>query len=831
MAVFFSLMLVFSSVQQGYGEAGAVKYYAVQIGSYEKKDIMESALKRLQGMGYRPYWKSEGGRYKMFLGNYSSKGQADGVLSGLGSKGIDGFVRERVKYVSANAKPAGAAKAQEPSADAGAGKDSKAVLQAADTAIADEPAFENNSQADAADTGLMSKNFKRQKDVTIQGVYGSDVFFFDVDKDWDIRGAYLNLVFSQSQLEPGEGQQGNDSTLTVYINKFPVYSMDLSGRDQYKEQVRVNIPADKVSPGFNEISVRTYKRIMELPCKDDLNPANWIAFHKESYVHVDFMDKKDSLDISGYPYPYLKSSDDIKPQGIIVIPDDFKRSELEAAGILSAGFGKGSRFENLNVRVYRHSQSPPVEHSNVIFIGGSANSPGEVMSLLSEQEKGSLKNSAVIKKVKSPYSGSHSMLAIISDDEASLVNAAKALTDEKLVVQMNSNVQLMGESAGAGGNEQDEYEYYRLENLGYSDVLLEGLFRQQATFGIKVPKNRKVKEGAKLDIRFRYSKVLDFEKSLMTVYLNDTPIGSKKLSGENADNDSFEVEIPKELRDVNYYEMKIAFDLNMDDVYCEIRPQTASWAFVSAQSKAYLPYEYRDYPLLEDYEAPFVKDMKFNDLVIVLPEDPTSEELGTACSIAAFLGHSVKNVDGISITTPGGFSKEDENSNLIVIGTPGRNGLVKDLNGRLNMRFDEDFKKFVSNEHVTVLEKYSENIAAIQIVDSPYRSGGKMLVLTGSSQREVVNAGRYLFDFNLVERLRGNLAIIDGKGNMQYEYVGEKAKKIMEGQQAQPAEDLGGSRPDGQGMSSQVRNFVIFTAAVLIITVMGSAFIMKRSRR
>ena len=693
-----------------------------------------------------------------------------------------------------------------------------------------EAVSQNNAQGNAADPGLMSKNFKRQKDVSIQGVYGSDVFFFDVDKDWDIRDAYLNLVFSQSHIESGKEQQGNDSTLTVYINKFPVYSMDLSGRDKYKEQVRVNIPADKVNQGFNEISVRTYKRITELPCKDDLNPANWIAFHKESYVHVDFMDSEGSSNISDYPHPYLKNSDDIKPQGIIVVPDEFERSEIEAAGILSAGFGKSSRFENLNVNVYRHSQNPPVENSNVIFIGGSSNSPGEIISLLSEQERMSLSNSAVIKKVESPYNSSHSMLAVISDDENSLVSAAKALTDEKLVAQMDSNIQIIGENAGARGNERDEYEYYRLENLGYSDVLLEGLFRQQATFGMRIPKNRAIKEGAKLDIYFRYSKVLDFEKSLMTVYLNDTPVGSKKLSEEGADNDSFEVEIPNELRDVSYYELKIAFDLNMDDVYCETRPQTASWAFVSAQSYAYLPYEYRDYPLLEDYEAPFVKDLKFNDLVIVLPEDPTSEELSAACSIAAFLGHSAENVDGISLTTSGGFSKEDESANLIVIGTPGRNGLVKDLNGSLNMRFDKSFKKFVSNEHVTVLEKYSENIATIQLVDSPYSSGSKVLVLTGSSEREVVNAGRYLFDFNLAERLRGNLAIIDGKGNMQYEYVGERAKMRISDQIGGPA----GGKEDGAragSVSAQMRNFIIFTAAVLIITIMGSVFIVKRNKR
>ena len=42
-----------------------------------------------------------------------------------------------------------------------------------------------------------------------------------------------------------------------------------------------------------------------------------------------------------------------------------------------------------------------------------------------------------------------------------------------------------------------------------------------------------------VDIKMRYSDNLDFDRSLVTLYWGDTPVASKKLSHEFADNDTF----------------------------------------------------------------------------------------------------------------------------------------------------------------------------------------------------------------------------------------------------------------------------------------------------
>ncbi len=63
----------------------------------------------------------------------------------------------------------------------------------------------------------------------IEGVFGNNVFFFNIDKSWTVDNAYLNLIFTESDL-----LDKTKSTLTAYINDFPVYSMKIGDKKKYK---------------------------------------------------------------------------------------------------------------------------------------------------------------------------------------------------------------------------------------------------------------------------------------------------------------------------------------------------------------------------------------------------------------------------------------------------------------------------------------------------------------------------------------------------------------------------------------------------------------------
>ena len=75
----------------------------------------------------------------------------------------------------------------------------------------------------------------------------------------------------------------------------------------------------------------------------------------------------------------------------------------------------------------------------------------------------------------------------------------------------------------------------------------------------------------------------------MTVYINDIPIGSKKLSAVNSNDDSVELNLPSVIRSMSHYNITVSFDLEEKDVLCKLSQESSPWIFISNQSYIYLP--------------------------------------------------------------------------------------------------------------------------------------------------------------------------------------------------------------------------------------------------
>ena len=134
-----------------------------------------------------------------------------------------------------------------------------------------------------------------------------------------------------------------------------------------------------------------------------MNKANWVKIHKESYLHMNYSDKKDSKSIAEYPYPYIKFQQNKAVDNEIIIPDNFNNSHISSALILSSNFGQNIKFNNIRTSIYKFSEALNKKNKNIIYIGGIKNTPKELLNLLSNSETNSAKGSAIIKEVQSPY--------------------------------------------------------------------------------------------------------------------------------------------------------------------------------------------------------------------------------------------------------------------------------------------------------------------------------------------------------------------------------------------------------------------------------------------
>lgn len=662
------------------------------------------------------------------------------------------------------------------------------------------------------------KNHSFDQDIKINGAFGDHKSFFYVDKYWNLKKSYIELIFSQSQINVNK-----HSTITMYINNIPIYSTKLSDKGVNRDRIKVLIPVNMIKEGYNELSIKTYHRISDLPCMDDINPANWILFHKESYIHLEYEEKIDSSTLKDYPYPYLKESENFPSSTLIVVPDQVSSNELNAAMLLAANFGQRRKFTNMNMNIYKYSDKIIKNKRNIILIGSSKNLPKEVFSILLRDELNTISNEGLIKEIISPYDKNFKMLLILSDHNKNLLNAAKILSKDELITQMNQSTQVVSKNIEFPKEKKKKKNNIVLKDLAYESVLLEGLFENQATFGMNIPKNWEMGKGANVNIKMRYSKVLDFEKSNMTIFINGTPIGSHKMKAEKADEDEIQIDIPNDIKKSNYYELKIVYNLMQGDEFCELRQNKGVWAFISNESYLYLPHNDKKDALFENYPNPFIKDQQLNNVLFVLPNNPSSKEMSIAGNIIAFLGHEADSIYGLEVITSREFSDKYKNKEIIMIGTHDKNNMIKSINKDLHIKFNESFDRFVSNEKITILDDLSSNLASMQLIKSPYNKNKKILVVTATNKEGLEWAKNYLSDFQLIQKIKGNAVIINESGDTYSKYYGvaDQTKTIEENKS--PGEKI--------IYSSQIRNYIIFIVFVLLFIVVTLVVLIRKHKK
>lgn len=796
--IFFILGIFFLNILSPilfYSFASSNEKYVIQTGVFQSKSNASKVYNLLINNRF-PAYKVEKDKTWIYVGKYENKNEAQEVLNRIKKLGINGYVKKIYTSKDAN------------------------IINRSETFK--QPTVKELSTNKA----IKSKNYHLNNDVTIDGVFGSYTFFIDINEHWEVKNnAYLELIFSQSQIK-----NYKNSTLTVVVNNSPVYSTLLYDKGVNKERINIPIPLDKLEKGFNEIKIKVYHRITDEPCADIINPGNWVVFHKDSYVHIEFMEKEDSIKLKDYPYPYLKENDNSPINNMIVIPDNFSNGEVNAAMIVAANFGQRFPYSKLNINISKFSEATNKNKSNIIYIGSKDNTPQEILQLVSNEEIISISNKALIKEVKSPYNSDYKLLLILSNDEKSILKAVKALSSDNMISQMNKPYQFIPNKLVMNEEELPESEYIYLEDLGYSNVKLEGIFYQKATFGVNVPKNWIIKEGSLLHIDMRYSEVLNFDRSVLTVYLNDVPIGSKKLYSKNANKDVFEIEIPKEVRNEDYYDLKIVFYLELNSQECNYRRDSNSWAYISNQSYLYLPHEKRNDSFFENYEIPFIINKKFNDLLVVVPENLSSYEMSIAGSIASALGRNVNSLENIEVTSSNEPIEKLKAKNLIIIGTPNNNNLIKKINNQLYIKFDKDFKQFVSNEKITLLNDYNNELSSLQLLKSPFDESKKALIVTATKDEGLSWAKEFLTDLELVTRLKGNAVVIGKSGDIQWQYYGKSNDKE---QKKSMDKDKGKNRKqDIKNViaNKQVRNYIIFVISILSFIIVSSILIMRKKR-
>ncbi|KAF5054898.1 Bacterial cellulose synthase subunit [anaerobic digester metagenome] len=349
---------------------------------------------------------------------------------------------------------------------------------------------------------------------------------------------------------------------------------------------------------------------------------------------------------------------------------------------------------------------------------------------------------------------------------------------------------------------------YKLNDIIGKGLTFVGPFHQEQNVYLPFSEDYFLSDAGKITLDFRYSENLDFERSVITVFWGDVPIASKRLEKDKAMGDELTFAMPSDVVGTTAGSIKIAFDLEIKDLICTPRQDQMPWAYVSSESTLYLPAAMKNVLTFDLKPSPFRTDGKFNDLMVVIPDNPSSEDLNIYAQIMGMYGDGVDPYGTFYVKHSSEFDKNDTDYNIITAGTYPDNELIQSINDQLHFAYDDSGTKYLSNEQLILSDDYATKIAILQLMESPFKENRGILAVTGANDSALGNVTRLLRNSQKRLSLTKDCVIVDSDLKIKaYQFINKADNK---------------DEPSMMGRLSEHKQTLLFT----IVSTSGMAMIL-----
>ncbi|KRE93109.1 cellulose synthase [Paenibacillus sp. Soil766] len=582
--------------------------------------------------------------------------------------------------------------------------------------------------------------------------------YFQVENYWNVTSVEVHLDYEISGL-----MQNDRSSVTLSINGKPFHSFRPVIQETKQQQLTVLVPVSYIVKGVNTLTVQgnfeTTSQLAVNACLPTDTRDNWLQIAKTSRISVNYANTPIQKNIRDFNEHFIGLDTINDGQNAIVITEgESNLAVLEAATYALSGFAKVNPVSEKGIPIVTYSADNLKSKQAIILISVYNDLPEEVKSTIPSDD---LDNRAIIKLVT--FAGKPT-LVVTSIDTALLVKAARLIGNQSLLTQLDTDTKVVDLTTEVETPAASVSRNMTLTETG--DKLVGDRHRERAYF-ISLPGNRSIADASKLSIKYRYAKNLDFDRSMVTILINDTPIGSKKLSTELADNDHIDIAIPKTLNISGNFTVKVAFDLELKNAGCMENQDQMPWAFVEKDSMLQLNTKDKADMLFNNYPYPFLRDGSYNQLAVVLPKEHDTYIYQTITNIFNLLGrYAQTNAGEVLFYQDNVAASQLKNREVIAIGSYQNNQVIRTNNDKLYFQYNKNGTGFVSNEKMSIEANYGTRIGSLQLIDSPYGSGFGLLAVTGSSSEYVYLASKLIGSEGTLWKVFGDGAITDIDGQI-----------------------------------------------------------------
>ncbi|BBB93520.1 cellulose biosynthesis cyclic di-GMP-binding regulatory protein BcsB [Methylomusa anaerophila] len=555
--------------------------------------------------------------------------------------------------------------------------------------------------------------------------------------------AVLDLWYSYSPTTKTEL-----SFITISVNGVPVDSRPLEPAQAAMVNWLVALPANQIKTGFNEVNISVVHRSIDGLCRDIDNEANWFIIRPET--RISFKVARSPYSLASYPMPFLDEYLASKVNTVFYLPDNSDQVMLASLFNLATNWGARGLTgvpQRMEVRLGQPGQVP----ANEVVLG------------LTSQWQGNQNKTAVL--TLAGLSDGFNRLLITGDDTSSMAKAMDALSRPQLVKTFLGQQTALSTNLPADkqGTVKKENGVYTLVDLGYQqDIAVAGAFHQEAVINVPRPSNYKAGDGSYIELHFHHAKILDPKKSAVTIYINDVPIRSAALLAENAEKGILKAPIPVSELNKPSWRVRFGFYHDIGVIDCSKRYDEVAWSVVEKDTSIVLEKgNIERIPSLEDFPNNFyISPDGIINLTMVLPDNPSQEELSAAFKLAYYIGQQNKSKILWQVHTSSSYDASKAPGTVIALG---RNDAAKQWNA---------LKKYllVSPEpdggyHVADwLEVMPAALNSFDIYQIGKIDNDKLLYAFMYSSPERMNN---LLNFSLLNEnvLSGKLTLVDAQGN------------------------------------------------------------------
>lgn len=616
-----------------------------------------------------------------------------------------------------------------------------------------------------ADKEIFITNFQSTKS-SLVGSAPTSNFYFSVLEYWDVDKVTLNLDYNVSQLTRNEA-----SSITISMNGTKFYSFRPTEATQERQSLSLEIPKDLLKKGENELKVEgviVTKETQDV-CSVTQSAADWLHIFNGSNVGVSYTKQPISNAIQSFNTYFGGMDSAVQKKVAILVPDKANEVELQSAVYALSGYTKKNEADGATIPISPFSDSASKDLPYTIMVAEYKNLPAEYQSKIDAEK---VKKDAVIQLFKTE---NKAVLVVTSNDPKALIKAGRFVANDELMSQISSDQKVVTTTTETASQPLKINDELPLTKTGDE---VGGTGHQEKKYFMSLPANRSIAENSEVNLAFRYAKNLDFDRSLVTVSINDIPIGSKKLNKEYADSDTVSFKMPVDLSVVGNYTVTVSFDLEMKSVPCVADSSQTPWAYIAPESTLLINTQDRTDLLFQNYPFPFLQDGSYNQIGIVLPDKMDQNYYQSLTNIINLLGKYTADNTGIVKFFPTTATKDDlKNYNLILMGSPKDNPVIKSLNKELYFQYDKAGNGFVSNEKLSIETDYGKQIGTGQLIHSPYNEGAGALVVTGATSEAVYLASKEMASQASLSRHAGDGFVID-KDKNSYNYRFKKSEDV-----------------------------------------------------